>query len=100
MPKILYYFIVITFSLFTCNTKAQPQVTSIIETKSPDFSKKNIVKYGIASFYANKFNGRRTSNGAVFSSTKMTAACNKLPFGTWVKVTNLHNGKSVVVVIN
>jgi rare lipoprotein A len=100
MPKILYYFLVITFSLFTGHIKAQAQATSIIETKASDFPKKNIVKYGIASFYANKFNGRKTSDGSVFSSTKMTAACNRLPFGTWVKVTNLHNGKSVIVVIN
>jgi rare lipoprotein A len=58
------------------------------------------VLYGTASFYANKFEGRQTANGEIFSQKKMTAACNVLPLGTWVKVTNLHNGRSVVVKIN
>jgi rare lipoprotein A len=58
------------------------------------------VLYGTASFYANKFEGRQTANGEIFSQKKMTAACNVLPLGTWVKVTNLHNGRSVIVKIN
>ena len=56
--------------------------------------------YGTASFYANKFSGRKTANGEIFSQVKMTAACNVLPLGTWVKVTNLRNGKSVIVKVN
>ena len=58
------------------------------------------VFYGQASFYANKFNGRRTANGEIFSQKKLTCACNVLPLGTWIKVTNLRNGKSVVVKTN
>ncbi|HET9824557.1 MAG TPA: septal ring lytic transglycosylase RlpA family protein [Chitinophagaceae bacterium] len=58
------------------------------------------VLYGTASFYANKFEGRPTANGEIFSQNKMTAACNVLPFGTWIKVTNLRNGRSVVVKVN
>jgi rare lipoprotein A len=58
------------------------------------------VLYGTASFYSNKFEGRQTANGDIFSQQKMTAACNVLPLGTWVKVTNLKNGRSVVVRIN
>ena len=58
------------------------------------------VLYGTASFYSNKFEGRQTANGEIFSQQKMTAACNVLPLGTWVKVTNLKNGRSVVVKIN
>jgi len=57
------------------------------------------VFYGQASFYANKFNGKRTANGEIFSQNKYTCACNVLPLGTWVKVTNVRNGKSVVVKI-
>lgn len=53
--------------------------------------------YGKASFYANKFNGRQTANGDIYSQAKFTAACNVLPLGTWIRVTNLMNGKSVVV---
>jgi len=58
------------------------------------------VKYGTASFYAKKFNGRQTANGETYNLSKYTAACNILPLGTWIKVTNLHNKKSVVVKIN
>ncbi|HVZ55268.1 MAG TPA: septal ring lytic transglycosylase RlpA family protein [Chitinophagaceae bacterium] len=58
------------------------------------------VLYGTASFYANKFNGRRTASGELFSQQKLTAACNVLPLGTWIRVTNLRNGRSVVVQVN
>jgi len=62
--------------------------------------KKPKVLYGTASFYANKFEGRETANGEIFSQKKLTAACNVLPLGTWIKVTNLHNGLSVIVKVN
>jgi rare lipoprotein A len=55
---------------------------------------------GKASFYANKFQGRRTASGVVFDQNARTAAHKKLAFGTKVKVTNLKNNKSVVVIIN
>jgi rare lipoprotein A len=55
---------------------------------------------GIASYYHAKFHGRKTATGEVFSNAKMTAANNSLKLGTLVKVTNLTNGKSVIVKIN
>lgn len=58
------------------------------------------IQYGIASFYANKFNGRKTSNGEIFNQQKMTCAHNSLPLGTYIRVTNLRNKKSVVVKVN
>jgi rare lipoprotein A len=58
------------------------------------------VLYGTASYYSNTFNGKKTANGEIYSHKKMTAACNVLPLGTWIKVTNLRNGKSVVVKTN
>jgi rare lipoprotein A len=54
---------------------------------------------GTASFYAAKFNGRKTATGAIFSNNAMTCACNKLPLGTRVRVTNLKNGKSVELTV-
>ncbi len=74
--------------------------STIIKTKAPKSPKDIVIKYGIASFYAQKFNGRKTSNGNVYSSVKLTAACNVLPLGIWVKVTNVKNEKSVIVYIN
>jgi rare lipoprotein A len=57
-------------------------------------------KSAVASYYADKFNGKQTASGEKFSNRKLTAAHKKLPFGTKVKVTNKANGKSVVVVVN
>lgn len=55
---------------------------------------------GVASFYADKFNGRKTANGELFSQQLMTCAHNTLPFGTKINVTNLSNQQSVVVRVN
>jgi rare lipoprotein A len=55
------------------------------------------LQYGIASFYDNKFEGRKTSNGELFTQKKLTAASNSLPLNCWVKVTNLSNQRSVIV---
>ncbi len=55
---------------------------------------------GVASYYADEFNGRKTANGEVYDMNEMTAAHRTLPFGTKVKVTNVDSGKSVVVRIN
>jgi rare lipoprotein A len=56
--------------------------------------------YGQASYYSNSFNGRKTSTGEKFDQKKFTAACNALPLGTWIQVTNLRNGKIAVVKTN
>ena len=58
------------------------------------------VLYGTASFYSNSFNGKKTANGETYHQKKMTAACNVLPLGTWIRVTNLRNGRSVIVKTN
>ncbi|MDO5614716.1 MAG: septal ring lytic transglycosylase RlpA family protein [Cruoricaptor ignavus] len=58
------------------------------------------VKTSYASYYHDKFNGRKTASGQVFSNSKLTAAHRTLKFGTKVKVKNLRTGKSVVVTIN
>ncbi len=55
---------------------------------------------GMASYYAESYNGKKTANGEIYRSSQLTAAHKKLPFGTKVKVTNLANGKSVKVRIN
>ena len=55
---------------------------------------------GVASFYSTKFNGRRTASGEKFNNNALTAAHLSLPFGSLVKVTNVRNGKTVVVRIN
>jgi rare lipoprotein A len=55
---------------------------------------------GIASYYAQDFHGKQTSNGEIFDMNAFTAAHRTFPFGTKVRVTNLENNKTVVVRVN
>ena len=55
---------------------------------------------GLASWYAGKFQGRRTASGEIFDTRLMTAAHRTLAFGTLVRVRNLDNGREVVVRVN
>ena len=59
-----------------------------------------ITEVGVASFYADKFDGKTTASGETFSQKKLTAAHRTLPFGTVVRVTNLDNNISVDVTVN
>ena len=55
---------------------------------------------GIAHHYSDKFQGKKTASGETYDAAGLTAAHKKLAFGTKVKVTNVENGKSVVVTVN
>ncbi|HEB55181.1 MAG TPA: septal ring lytic transglycosylase RlpA family protein [Gammaproteobacteria bacterium] len=55
---------------------------------------------GIASWYGKKFHGHRTSSGETYNMYAMTAAHKELPLPTWVRVTHLGNGRSVIVKVN
>jgi rare lipoprotein A len=55
---------------------------------------------GIASWYGRRFMGKKTASGEIFDPEKMTAAHRRLPMGTIIKVTNLKNGREIVVRIN
>lgn len=55
---------------------------------------------GVASWYGAEFAGRPTSNGEIYDPTQLTAAHRTLPFGTFVRVTNIKNGLNTVVRIN
>jgi len=55
---------------------------------------------GIASFYSASLDGTPTATGEIFRNNKLTAASNNLKLNTWVRVTNLKNGKTVIVRIN
>ena len=67
-----------------------------LEFENYKFYKKN----AHASYYADKFHGKKTASGKKFDMNKMTAAHKKLPFGTVLRVTNEANGKSVIVEVN
>lgn len=96
MIKLLSVF---SFFLLLSVHPLSAQDTTAVKGKKGSGGKAKI-QYGVASFYSNKFNGRKTANGEIFSQQKLTAAHNSLPLGTYVKVTNLRNGRTVVVKIN
>ncbi len=54
---------------------------------------------GVASYYSDRYHGRKTASGAIHDQSAMTAAHRTLPFGTRVRVRNLENGREVVVQI-
>ena len=58
------------------------------------------IQEGTASYYAPKFQGRRTASGEVIPLDSLTAAHKLLPFGTLLRVTNQKNGKTVLVRVN
>lgn len=60
----------------------------------------SILQVGTASYYAQKFNGRRCSSGDLFCQDSLTAAHKTLKFGTRVRVVNLKNDSTVIVKIN
>ncbi len=74
-----------TMLLASCNRHSMP--TKVFQT-------------GEASYYSDKFDGQPTASGETYRANQLTAAHRTLPFGTKVTVTNLANGKTVVVRIN
>ncbi|WP_319765067.1 septal ring lytic transglycosylase RlpA family protein [Maridesulfovibrio sp.] len=83
------FFVVLSLICFGC-TSAPVQVKETASYKQS----------GKASYYADKFQGRSTASGEPYDKKAMTGAHRKLPFGTRVRVTNIANGKSVIVRIN
>lgn len=94
MKKIVTIFMILIMSLsLVAETKSN-------NTKNEVSESEKIYQVGMASFYGGKWHGRRTASGEIFNTHSLTAAHKTLPFNTSVKVTNLSNGKSVVVRIN
>ena len=82
-------------------TKEEPvKETKVVVIKKASEEAYTANLSGGASFYGEKWNGRRTANGEIFNTYELTAAHKSLPFGTKVKVVNKTTGKSVVVRIN
>jgi len=90
MPILKITFSLILLSLIGCST-VQPN-------KNKDWLAYS--ESGIASYYADKHQYKKTASGERYSHTLKTAAHKTLPFGLNVKVTNLENNKSVVVKVN
>ncbi len=87
-------FFMLTAGFFTA---AMPVSQSFAREKDPVI---NAEKTGIASWYGGDFHGRKTASGATFNQANLTCASNHYALGTWLKITNLRNGKSVIVQVN
>jgi rare lipoprotein A len=78
---------------------AAPQAKAV-STAAPKKTRPKPYQVGTASWYGSDFNGKATASGEPYNMYDLTAAHLRLPLGTRVKVTNLRNGKAVVVRIN
>ena len=79
---------------------SSPRYTFSGVAKSTGTGSYSMMEEGVASYYADEFNGRTTSDGETYDMNSMTAAHRTLPFNTIVRVTNSVTGKSVIVRIN
>lgn len=87
--------------------RASGSYTTKTEVKTKSGKKKNVKKakigsvlHGEASYYGPGFEGNLTANGETFDSSEMTCAHKSLPFNTWLRVTRVDTGESVVVRVN
>lgn len=85
------------------NSEAKPAPTRSIQPKPvvrKQVGKTKPYQVGTATWYGANFEGKETASGEKYNMYDMTAAHLTLPFGSYVKVTNLRNGKAVVVRVN
>ena len=111
MLKIAVVLCTLTGLLCSCSPSPRYTVDRIKKEKSSEkltaISPEEIVKpppgtkmRGLASFYAHDFHNKRTANGEIYDMNGLTAAHRTLQFNTWLEVTNLSNGRTVIVRVN
>ncbi len=86
--------------IFTACSSASRYTKSSEDNNSNTIAGYLSTQTGIASFYADEFNGKRTASGEIYNMNELTAAHPNYPFNTIIVVTNLKNNKSVRVRIN
>lgn len=94
MINIVRYFCAVFLVLLIFTTPALSSPIRKIESKIGK------VFHGVASFYADKFNGRKTASGEIFDNSKLTCAHRSLPFGTKILVKNPDTGSCCEVIVN
>lgn len=103
LPLTFLLLVVFVLSSFSAHTAFGGHTTAFVVNRVSDTVSQNLTVYKtdvVATYYHDKFNGRKTSSGERFDNAKYTAAHKSLPFGTQVRVTNLTNGKYVDVTVN
>lgn len=94
------YFKIILFAGFILIISACSSTKRFSNDDNSVYRNSGKVEIGEASFYADEFNGKKTSSGEIYNMNDLTAAHPTFPFNTIVRVTNLANNKSVKVRIN
>jgi rare lipoprotein A len=94
--------IIIIIELFFGCSSSTRYSKSIYENEKNNSKDLDVLEteMGVASYYSEEFNGRKTASGEIYNMNDLTAAHPTYPFNTKLKVTNLRNGKNVEVRIN
>jgi rare lipoprotein A len=103
LQRALHLPVILVGILFPCvagNGTAHAATSNVPDVKPTPAARKHWFQVGRASWYGTMFQGRKTASGEKFDTNAMTAAHRTLPLGSWVRVTNLKNQRSVVVKIN
>ena len=104
MSKFVLFFII--FIIFSCTVSPRYNSSSISLKNNKKYNKNNnhssnkSIYKGISSWYGPNFHGKLTANGEVYDMYGLTAAHKTLPLNTIARVTNLDNGKSIILRIN
>ena len=89
----------IILSLIGCASSNKiVNIEHVISQKEP--SAVGDIQYGISSYYADKFHGKRTANGEIYDMYGISGAHQTLPLNSIIKITNLENNKILVIKIN
>ncbi len=96
MKRILFALILLLQAMMCVHAQSAADSIRRINKKMP----LALIDTGVASYYHSKFQGRITASGELYDEDKMTAAHNRLPMGTRIKVTNLRNMRTVIVRVN
>jgi len=104
MKQYLTIFALMIFCFNYSILKTQAQMTSTpaqIDSNSEKLITFKVLKIdtGYATFYSNMWHGHRTSSGKIYHKDSLSCAHKKYPFGSKLRVTNLKNGKSVIVTV-
>ena len=92
-------YLLIIFGLVSC-AGGKPAIYSNAELGIIEPKNVGDIQYGISSYYAEKFHGRRTANGEIYDMYGVSAAHQTLPLNSFVRVTNLENNKVIELKIN
>lgn len=96
--------ITVGLNLSDTSASASNNLPKVIVSKDiePNLTPVTLENMGMmtASWYGPRFHGKVTANGEIYNQTALTAAHKTLPFGTLLQITNLKNGKSIIVRIN